>query len=507
MEDQFCGTKQDVWEDKSPETLLKKLKEVLDNNSDQIQKLSDLKAINGTLYVYLQKYTEWTPAVCCEKVGYGNLVKSRRIRGFEDIEKMLADLNPDMELIEVSPPGTGRLAIRFKCLKSGCGFISTWTIWSNIEAHGYGCKRCSKKEPITNEMHDERLKVFFGGKIVRKGPIMNAKTKVEHECIVHKEIFSIVPYSIAPPVGSNYKARNGCPQCNPHYPLDNEIHDQRLHKYFNGTVRRTGYVVNSVTPIAHECLVCGHEFLAAPQNITPLDERNAKGCPQCAGRGQVSDENHNKRLQHWHNGNIVRVETTVDAKTPILHQCVLCDFFWKVSPNKVAPPESAISATGCPYCNEPRSAMGLKGEEIVFRLLQDIEINVCKGLSEELRDKMRAIDDKKRIVPDFSAGSKRLIDCKLSIGAVFMKDHYGRTTQERYGWLTKVRFIVIEPWKNMKKRIIKRGDSSILHVSIFLNRLKSAGLRSQYLKEFVSVLELDKRNPSVIEEFKRSVIL
>jgi len=495
-----------VWEDKSPAALLSILKECLDNNSDQIQKLSDLKALNGTLYVYLQKYTEWTPAVCFEKVGYGHLVKSRRIQGFEQVGKLLAELNPDLKLIEVSRPGSGRLAIRFECLKPGCGFKSDWTIWSNIEAHGYGCKRCSKKEPITNEMHDERLKSYFGDKIIRLDPIVNARKKVKHKCVIHDEQFSVTPYSIAPPSGSNSTAKNGCPRCKPNNPLDNTIHDQRLLSHFGDRIVRVEDVVDSKTPIEHQCSECKHRFKAAPQNIVPRGNRRAKGCPQCAGRGQLSDENHDKRLLFWHNGNIVRVEATDDAKTPILHECVLCNYSWKVSPNKVAPPESATSATGCPYCNDPRSAMGLIGEEIVFRLLQDLEMNVCKGLSEELRTKMNAIDEKKRIVPDFSLGSKMIIDCKLSVGAVFMKDHYGRKAQERYGWLTKVRFIVIEPWKNMKKRIIKRGDSIIWHVSIFVNRLNDSALRSQYLKEFVGVLELDTRNSSVIEEFKRLVV-
>ena len=132
--------------------------------------------------------------------------------------------------------------------------------------------------------------------------------------------------------------------------------------------------------------------------------------------------------------------------------------------------------------------MGLIGEEIVFRLLQDLEMNVCKGLSEELRTKMNAIDEKKRIVPDFSLGSKMIIDCKLSVGAVFMKDHYGRKAQERYGWLTKVRFIVIEPWKNMKKRILFTL-SLILLISLMIlgyNNLKLTK-ENRDLKEQVEI--------------------
>ena len=44
-----------TWEDKSPAALLNILKAFLDHNADQIQKLSDLKSLNGTLYVYMQK--------------------------------------------------------------------------------------------------------------------------------------------------------------------------------------------------------------------------------------------------------------------------------------------------------------------------------------------------------------------------------------------------------------------------------------------------------------------
>lgn len=492
------------WDNKSPQALLEKLKEFLDEHHDEIKKCSDLKVLHGTLYVYLQRHTEWSPAECFKKVGYGHLVKHERGLSFEEIKERLHHLKPDFELLEVSQPGQGRRKIRFLCLNNDCGFISDWTTWTDIQDRNYGCKRCSQREPITNEMHDERLKSYFGDKIIRLDPIVNAKKKVKHKCVIHDEEFSVLPYSIAPPIGSNSTAKNGCPQCKPNNPLDNTIHDQRLISNFGDKIVRIDNVIDSKTPILHKCNECDHLFKAAPQNIAPRGNRRAKGCPQCAGRGQLSDENHDKRLRFWHESNIVRLEPTVDAKYPILHKCNVCRHEWRVTPNKVAPPNTAEYATGCPNCNNNRSAMGLAVEKIVYNILQELKLKVTKGLSDSLKKKWRQINETKRIYPDFSIGS-RIIDCKLSLGAIFKKDDNNQTTQNRYCSLGKVRFIVIEPWKGMTKRIIKRGRNIICHVSALLNRIKDNKVREKYLKELIVVLELDHRNPNVIIELRRTV--
>ena len=111
----------------------------------------------------------------------------------------------------------------------------------------------------------------------------------------------------------------------------------------NPTVKVAGNYVNSNTPILHYCTLHNMTW-----KVRPSDALNGSGCPECwrmriRNKKKKPVEQYVKELAEV-NPNIVVLEEYVNALTPILHQCKLDNYKWKVTPN------SLLSGHGCPIC-------------------------------------------------------------------------------------------------------------------------------------------------------------
>ena len=111
----------------------------------------------------------------------------------------------------------------------------------------------------------------------------------------------------------------------------------------NPTVKVIGKYVNSNTPIPHYCILHNMTWKARPSNAL-----NGSGCPECWGmrirnKKKKQAEQYVKELAEA-NPNIVVLAEYVNALTPILHQCKLDNYKWKVTPN------SLLRGHGCPIC-------------------------------------------------------------------------------------------------------------------------------------------------------------
>lgn len=111
----------------------------------------------------------------------------------------------------------------------------------------------------------------------------------------------------------------------------------------NPTVKVAGNYVNSNTPIPHYCTLHNMTWKARPSYAL-----NGSGCPECWGmrirnKKKKPAEQYVKELAEA-NPNIEVLEEYVNAKTPILHQCKLDNYKWKVTPN------SLLRGHGCPVC-------------------------------------------------------------------------------------------------------------------------------------------------------------
>lgn len=111
----------------------------------------------------------------------------------------------------------------------------------------------------------------------------------------------------------------------------------------NPTIKIAGNYVNSNTPIPHYCTLHNMTW-----KVRPSDALNGSGCPECwrmriRNKKKKPAEQYVKELAEA-NQNIVVLEEYVNALTPILHQCKLDNYKWKVTPN------SLLSGHGCTIC-------------------------------------------------------------------------------------------------------------------------------------------------------------
>lgn len=106
----------------------------------------------------------------------------------------------------------------------------------------------------------------------------------------------------------------------------------------NHNVEVIGTYVNAKTPILHKCKIDCYEWHAKPNNIL-----SGKGCPKCGGTMKKTHKEYVDELSKK-NSNVKVLGEYIDAKTPILHFCILHQVEWFASPSNV------LYGKGCHVC-------------------------------------------------------------------------------------------------------------------------------------------------------------
>lgn len=160
-----------------------------------------------------------------------------------------------------------RTKIDFKCKIDGY-------IWKakpfNI-VYGLGhCPKCSKREPINNEVIDKRLE---GLNIKRLSNFEKMQIKMKFNCMVCNHIWEAKPYTIT-------NCHQGCPICaNKNKHLTNEYIDEKIKgKEFI----RLGNYVDTFTPIDWKCKIDGCIWKTTYSNILKNEE-----CPVCENNDRI----------------------------------------------------------------------------------------------------------------------------------------------------------------------------------------------------------------------------
>lgn len=133
----------------------------------------------------------------------------------------------------------------------------------------------------------------------------------------------------------------------------------------NPNIEVIGQYINTNIPILHKCLIHGTEWMAQPTNVL-----YGKKCPDCANEGRrknnsMSHEEYVRQLS-IKNPTIEVIEKYINAKTKILHHCLIHDFYWEITPTSVLSKKS-----GCPKCKKEKFAKSTTKtkEEYVAELL------------------------------------------------------------------------------------------------------------------------------------------
>lgn len=134
-------------------------------------------------------------------------------------------------------------------------------------------------------------------------------------------------------------------------------------KIKNPTVEVVGEYVNAKTKILFHCLI--HD---AYWEATPFNMLRGSGCELC--RREKIHNSRNKSHEQYvseinnANPNVIVLEQYIDAKTPILHKCLIHNFEWKVSPDGI------LHGYGCPKCKSDAisNKLGKSHEQYVSEL-------------------------------------------------------------------------------------------------------------------------------------------
>ena len=163
---------------------------------------------------------------------------------------------------------------------------------------------------------------------------VNSHTPILHRCHLDQYEWYVLPMNIL--------KGHGCPKCSGTIKKTNEQYAKELQE-INKNIIVIGEYINAKTPILHKCLVDGYEWLASPSNLLRV-----KGCPICGNKSngdklRKSHEEYVCECKTLH-PNIEVLGTYINAKTPILHRCMIDGHEWPVAPSHI------LTGTGCPKC-------------------------------------------------------------------------------------------------------------------------------------------------------------
>ena len=163
---------------------------------------------------------------------------------------------------------------------------------------------------------------------------VDSRTPILHKCKIDGHQWKPIPCGIL--------RGSGCPVCRNRKLREQRVKTQEQYEQevaqIHPFIKVIGVYINTETTVTHRCLKDGYEWSAKPANIL-----QGKGCPKCAGNLHLTNEEYISQL-YAVNPNIRALEKYVNAKTPILHQCLLDDYTWETMPY------STLQGYGCPKC-------------------------------------------------------------------------------------------------------------------------------------------------------------
>ena len=117
--------------------------------------------------------------------------------------------------------------------------------------------------------------------------------------------------------------------------------------------------------IACQCNVCGHQWLACPDNLL-----SGKGCPRCASEkiSRLKQKTHEQFLHDLHNKhpNIMAISTYAGAHKKMKFKCSTCEHVWETTPHSV------LMHKGCPQCSYRKTGLSLRKTHSQF--LSDLSV-------------------------------------------------------------------------------------------------------------------------------------
>lgn len=154
-------------------------------------------------------------------------------------------------------------------------------------------------------------------------------TKIKHRCLKDRYEWLVSPHSIL--------NNSRCPRCvnkirRTHTEYVNEV------SMINNKIEVVDNFIDTKINILHKCKICNYEWKVRPERILI-----GSGCPKCANSIKKTHSEYVEELK-LKNPNIEIIGEYVNAKTSILHKCLIHNIEWMVSPDVIK------HGKGCPKC-------------------------------------------------------------------------------------------------------------------------------------------------------------
>lgn len=257
-----------------------------------------------------------------------------RKKTHEEYVEELKIKNPDVEVIGIY--AGLHTSIEHHCLKHDV----YWNTAPSRVLKGCGCEECRKekfrkKRCIAHEDYISMVnEVNKDIKVI--GHYIDMKTKILHKCKIHRIEWLSIP--------DNILKGGGCQKCrNEKLSLKNKKTQKEYIddlKNVNPNIKLIGEYKTANDLTLHQCLICNHTWNAKPGNIL-----SGKGCPFCNGGKRKSHKGYVEELKVV-NHNIIVLDEYINAKTKILHKCLVCGYEWMVVPSSI------LHGCGCPECGK-----------------------------------------------------------------------------------------------------------------------------------------------------------
>lgn len=274
-------------------------------------------------------------------------ISASKYKSHEEYVEELKQKNPTIEVIDkyidcYTP-------IKHKCLVDDY----EWNISPSNALNGKGCPQCTRKRVSESQTktHDEYVEDLSKKKphIDVIGRYINSHTKIVHHCSIHDIYYNVTP--------TNALHGYGCPKCvsEINHQKNLKTHEEYINEMniANPLVQVIGKYININTPITHRCII--HDF---EWETTPASMLQGCGCPICKSEKirKAKSKIHEEYIEEVKNinPNIQVIGTYINARTPILHKCLIDNFEWNPVPYSIS------SGYGCPKCGIRKVADGLR---------------------------------------------------------------------------------------------------------------------------------------------------
>jgi hypothetical protein len=262
-----------------------------------------------------------------------------RKKTHEEYIAELAIKNPDIEVVDkyvnIDTP------ITHYCKMHQNNFITS----PYRALRGVGCQDCyrEKTRKLQAKTHNQYVAELsiVNPTLDVLGVYINADTPISHRCKTHNITWDISP--------ANALRGQGCRECWTEKLRSTHVkgRDDYILELANISphIKLVGEYINAKTATRHYCTL--HQVF---WDITPSNALKGQGCKECCKHKQSLSllKTHEQYVLDLASANpyIEVVENYIDAKTPILHRCLVDGFVWPIAPS------NALSGKGCPKCNE-----------------------------------------------------------------------------------------------------------------------------------------------------------